>query len=76
MTKDWYPHLDHNKCIGCLACYDSCPNGVFELGPDGKPYVAHPEKCVDRCTACARLCDQGAIIFAGSPSQKRGDTHG
>lgn len=64
MTKEWYPKIDFEKCIGCMACFNFCPNGVFEIGLDGKPRVAHPEKCVDHCKACARLCEQGAILFA------------
>jgi len=70
MTKEWYPGIDLEKCIGCLECLNFCPNGVFELGPDGKPRVAHPEKCVDSCKACAKICEQGAIVFA--MEEKRG----
>jgi len=65
MTKNWYPIIDHEKCIACLECYNFCPNGVFEIGPDGKPVVVHPENCVENCKACAKLCDQKTIKFHG-----------
>ena len=65
MAKNWYPIIDYEKCIGCMECYKFCPNGVFEIGSDGKPKVAHPEKCVEFCKGCGKICEQKAITFFG-----------
>lgn len=72
MSKYWYPIIDYEKCIGCLECYKFCPNGVYEIGSDGKPKVVHPEYCVDNCKACGKLCEQGAITFFGDTEKKGG----
>lgn len=65
MAKNWYPVIDYDKCIGCLQCYNFCPHGVFEKGPDDRPRVAYPDNCVEFCKGCGRLCDQKAISYFG-----------
>jgi len=65
MSERWYPIIDYDKCVGCLACMEFCPHGVFEE-KDGKPLVAHPEDCVDFCRGCQRgACDHDAISYFG-----------
>jgi len=65
MSKTWYPVIDYEKCIGCLACVNFCPHGVYEV-KDGKPYMVHPEECVDFCKGCLKgACPVGAISFVG-----------
>ena len=39
-------------CKGCGLCMAFCPQGVFESNGEGRPAVAHPE----RCTACEWCC--------------------
>jgi len=65
MSKTWYHVIDYEKCIGCLACVNFCPHGVYEE-KHGKPYVVHPEECVDFCKGCLKgACPVGAISFVG-----------
>ena len=42
--------VQHNKCIGCGACIESCPYGARFF---------HPEGYVDKCTFCIHRVKQG-----------------
>lgn len=30
MSVNWYPVIDYDKCIGCMACSDMCRHGVYK----------------------------------------------
>ena len=50
MSKGWYPVIDYEQCVGCLACNDMCRHGVYK--PDsktGKPKVVYGMGCVHGC---------------------------
>jgi len=65
MSKNWYPIIDYEKCIGCLSCVEFCPHDVFKV-EDGKPVVANPDNCVDFCRGCQKgACENGAIKYFG-----------
>lgn len=51
--------LEADACIGCGACVDVCPHGVF-LVRDGKAGIIGREYCME-CGACARNCPASAI---------------
>ena len=60
----WYPTIDRDKCTGCRTCVDFCRNDVLDIDEaDGKTRVMHPYNCVVECSACAKLCPEGAITF-------------
>lgn len=60
----WYPTIDAVKCTGCRACVDFCRNDVLEFDEAaGTTKVKHPFNCVVECSACERLCPEGAITF-------------
>lgn len=65
MAKTWYPVLDSEKCIKCLACVQFCQHGVW-VEKDGAPFVANGENCVEFCQGCAKICPQEAIHYEGS----------
>ena len=56
----WFPTIDYDKCIGCMACVNKCGHGVY-AEEDGKPKVIKPKKCVVGCTGCEPVCTQKAI---------------
>lgn len=70
MAKDWFPVVDYGKCSGCLTCFNFCPNGVFEV-EKGKPKVVKPEKCIEFCQGCGRICPQDAIKFITGENKRK-----
>ncbi|MGE5572602.1 MAG: 4Fe-4S dicluster domain-containing protein [Bacteroidota bacterium] len=55
------------RCTKCGSCASACPFGYLRLSPNGMPLVC--DLCAGRPDgpACARICQEGAIIAAGSP---------
>ena len=47
-------------CKGCGICIEFCPQGVFEANGQGRPFVAHPDKCT-ACHWCDTHCPDMAI---------------
>lgn len=50
------------KCVGCYACYNVCPNRAIAVDPDAKPsFAIHPKRCnecVDQFDSrqCGEIC--------------------
>ena len=61
--QPWYPVIDYKRCINCKQCVNFCLFGVYAL-EDNKVKVVRPASCKTGCPACARVCPEGAIIFA------------
>lgn len=62
----WYPTIDPDRCTGCRACVDFCPNDALEFDEAaGKSVVKNPFNCVVECSTCGILCPEGAIRFPG-----------
>lgn len=51
--------LRAEACVGCGACVDVCPHGVFRI-EGGKATVAGRGWCME-CGACARNCPASAL---------------
>jgi 2-oxoglutarate ferredoxin oxidoreductase subunit delta len=47
-------------CKACNLCIAFCPKKVLEPDRDGKPVIAHPEKC-NQCAICWLHCPDFAI---------------
>lgn len=56
----WFPVIDYDKCISCLACLNKCTHGVY-VEVDGKPSVMDKNNCVVGCTGCDKICPAKAI---------------
>jgi len=53
--------IDEEKCIGCGACVDICPQKILYLDKDsGKCKVTDENKC-DKLKGCERVCPTDAI---------------
>ncbi len=66
MSEAWYPVIDYEKCIGCMACNDMCMHGVYKPNEEiGKPKVVYGNGCVHGCHGCERKCPAGAIHYYG-----------
>ncbi|GAB6184136.1 4Fe-4S dicluster domain-containing protein [Thermodesulfovibrio hydrogeniphilus] len=62
--------VEINKCIGCSACEEVCPEGAIKVEKLGFPQVAkiEPDKCLyfkgKECNLCIKECPvEGAINF-------------
>lgn len=56
--------LDPDACVGCGACVDVCPHGVF-LVEEGKARIENRGACME-CGACALNCPVNALsVTAG-----------
>ncbi len=53
-------HIYLHWCKGCNICIAFCPTKVLEPDRDGKPILAHPEKCT-QCEICWLHCPDFAI---------------
>lgn len=51
--------LDTPACIGCGACVEVCPHGVFSI-QDRKATIVDRPACME-CGACARNCPVEAL---------------
>ena len=51
--------LDPDACVGCEACVDVCPHGVFRV-EEGKARIANRGACME-CGACASNCPAAAL---------------
>lgn len=71
MSKNWYPVINYDKCIGCMACIKKCKRGVYQLGSDNKPKVVNPDNCVEGCHGCGNSCPTNAITYFGDNSDKK-----
>jgi 2-oxoglutarate ferredoxin oxidoreductase subunit delta len=47
-------------CKGCGICIEFCPQGVFVPNGQGRPIIAHPDKCT-ACNWCEMHCPDMAI---------------
>ena len=54
-------HVFDNWCKGCGICIAFCPQQVFEMDDEGRPVIAHPEKCT-ACHWCDTHCPDFAIV--------------
>jgi len=53
--------LDRDKCIGCGACRDICPVGVYgERDEDKKTTFLDRDACF-ACSACVKQCPENAL---------------
>lgn len=56
--------IDHERCTGCGACMQACPNEAIEIH-DGFARVL-AERCTE-CGACVEVCPQGAMLLLPEP---------
>ncbi|KPL54659.1 hypothetical protein ABB55_22535 [Prosthecomicrobium hirschii] len=52
-----------SRCVGCSACVEVCPTGVFDRAADGRPVLARVEDC-QTCFMCELYCLADALYVA------------
>ena len=60
LKKGTAPRFDRKLCKRCGLCAHFCPRQVIDMGADGYPYAAHPEKCLG-CELCFFRCPDFAL---------------
>lgn len=53
-------YIEKNKCTGCRACEQRCPNHCIEMQSDEEGFlypVVNDQKCV-QCETCTRTCSE------------------
>jgi len=60
-----------NWCKGCGLCIAFCPQEVFEANGEGRPIVAHPERCT-ACEWCYVHCPDFAIVIERLAEEEAG----
>lgn len=50
------------RCIGCRACAEACPQGAHEFAETG--HVYHRDRCM-ACGACAETCYAKSLVRVG-----------
>jgi len=64
MSNRWYPIIDYENCIGCMACSDICKHGVYQQDEEmNRPKVVYENGCVSGCQDCGKKCIVGAIRY-------------
>ncbi|MBN1322921.1 MAG: ferredoxin family protein [Methanotrichaceae archaeon] len=53
--------VDERRCIGCLACKESCPEGKIRIMDDEVREIIFPSTCGNDCTICEEACQEKAI---------------
>ncbi len=56
-----------NRCDQCAECIAACPAHLIETASDGYPRVNFSKGECDFCSACARACGTGALVWREDP---------
>lgn len=48
---EWFPKIDYDKCISCMACLNKCTHDVY-AEVESKPKVVNKNNYVVGCTGC------------------------
>lgn len=61
--------IDEERCTGCGACVEACPDGAIRLveGATGRHAEIDEERC-QKCEACVEACPEGAIMSGVEPA--------
>ncbi len=60
-----------NWCKGCGLCIAFCPQKALEANEEGRPVVAHPERCT-ACEWCYVHCPDFAIVVTHLDEEEAG----
>lgn len=56
--------FDRDRCVGCRACAEVCPLGVWEFDESREKAVFARKEACTACRACLVQCESGAIRAA------------
>ncbi len=55
--------VDHDSCIVCGACIDTCPTNALSLAEGAEPRLEVDEPLCAECSACIPACPVEALSF-------------
>ncbi len=62
-------YIDSERCTGCGACVEVCPDGAIWLVKDVNRHYAEIDQSLCRaCQACIEVCPEGAIRVETRPA--------
>jgi len=55
-------YLFAEKCNGCGACVEACPENIIKITPGQKPVISFARGGCTFCGDCGQSCERGAIV--------------
>ncbi len=65
--------VNHDSCIVCGACIDSCPTNALSLAEGAEPRLLVDEPLCAECSACIPTCSVEALAYGSEAVERKHD---